>query len=243
MAKKNSGAWLLPVVILALPGFMFYFWWSHLGGAHKITPIGKLHKSVIPGLFNAAPPDSTLDNPITSDAHSHLSNVPPVSSKSPKSLSTQSVVNKKETRPLGGKPSPPIQKSSGLTSSLNSPGNVAATKNLTKTSGGSSLLPSPQIKRDPTLSPDDRRELRDRLKPKRFTRAHIKPKKKEPPIESLLSVQGIIFISPSNVKAIVNGHILRPGELVHGAKIIKILPQKVIFSYKGRQFVKVMNGK
>lgn len=217
MARKNSSGWLVPAVILTLPCFMFYFWWSHLGrGTRKTALMGQSRKTSVRGLFNAAPPNAKLSNPISAFKPALATSQPPLPIK-----------KRKPERLLALSPS-----------TLG----VSVKKSVAVASG---IPDSPKIKRDPTLSPEDRREIKEMSAPKSVPRkiTRRRSKKKNIPIERLIDLEGIIFVSPANVKAIVNGHIRRPGESVHGAKILSILQQKVIFSYNGRQFVKVMNGK
>jgi hypothetical protein len=223
MANKSYVGWLIPAAILTLPGFMFYFWWSHVGGgARKAASIGKLRGASVQGVFNAAPPDAMLSNPISALGQQ----VPPTPGKQ-KSLTPHSNLPQGEKGPR-----------QALAASL------AALSAIKKSTVAVSEIPSPpEIKRDPTLSPEDRREIQDRLAPKFLQRKNASHKKKGPPIETLIDLEGIVFVSPTNVKAIINGNILRVGQLVNGAKIVNISQNKVIFSYKGRQFVKVINGK
>jgi hypothetical protein len=237
MAKKSPAGWVVLLLVLAIPGLAFYFWWNHLGG-NRPAPRKLAKTPPFSSVFNAAPPGAEVSIPRVSSAPLATVSVPQVLPKSPAVAKTTPAV-----------PAHPSTSSSSSKSLLNSGKTVAATPALAANSESvtqkSHKLTVPTLKRDPTLSPADRQEIYDLLHPKpkpKITRQRIK-KKKGPPIESLIDLSGIIFMSPSNAKAIINGDLMKVGQLVHGAKIIKIEKQKVIFSYHGRKVVKVMNSK
>jgi hypothetical protein len=237
MAKKNPAGWVVLLLVLALPGFAFYFWWNHLGG-NRPAPRKLAKAPPFSRVFNAAPPGTKVSIPRVSNSLGAPISGPQPGAKSPAITKTTPAVL---AHPSASSPS--------SKSLLNSGKAVAATPALAATlksaAQNSQKLTLPNLKRDPTLSPADRQEIYDLLHPKpkpKIVRRRIK-KKRGPPIESLIDLSGIIFMSPSNAKAIINGNLMKVGQMVHGAKIIKIEKQKVVFSYHGRKVIKVMNNK
>ncbi len=240
MAKKSPVGWLILVLVLALPGLIFYFGWvrlrekrvSRYPGAPP--PLGQV--------FNSAPPGVRVLNsqplkPLVPPAKTTRKTLVPSISR----LSTSS-----RTALGGGAHSLPA--SSNFVAKLSSatPPALAAAKPATLQTQEVAV---PSLKRDPTLSPADAKEIYDLLHPKPKPKpkpkvVRYRPKKKKgPPIETLIDLEGIIFVSPTNAKAIINGDIMKVGGLVYGAKIVRIEKQKVIFSYHGRQVIKVMSSK
>ncbi|MBI3547436.1 MAG: hypothetical protein HY078_00135 [Elusimicrobia bacterium] len=115
---------------------------------------------------------------------------------------------------------------------------------------------NPMTARDPTMSPADLRKLakkehdrqvaldeltkqatatRDRTSTRK-TRVPAKPP--EPPIETRIEVVGIISVDRAAPTAIVNGQILKQGDSVLGAKVVKITTGGVVFSYRKGSILK-----
>ncbi len=237
MAKKSPAGWVVLMLVLALPGLAFYFWWNHLGGNHNVTQ--KLAKTQpFSRVFNASPPGTKVSIPRFSSAPMAPASSPQASPKSPVVAKTMPAAL---ARPGVSTPSSVSLVNAGKPLTTSSVSAMA----LKPVAQNGQKLAVPTLKRDPTLSPTDRQEIYDLLHPKpkpKIVRRRIK-KKKGPPIESLIDLSGIIFMSPSNAKAIINGNLMKVGQMVHGAKIIEIEKQKVIFSYHGRKVIKVMSGK
>lgn len=237
MAKKSPAGWVILLLILALPGLAFYFWWNHLGGSRPVSK--KLAKTPpFSRVFNAAPPGTKVSIPRVLNSQGA-----PISSSQAvgKSKAATKITPAVLARPSASLPSSKSLLNSGKTVVV-PPSSVSTLKSA---ASNSQKIVVPTLKRDPTLSPADRQEIYDLLHPRpkpRIVRRRIK-KKRGPPIESLIDLSGIIFMSPSNAKAIINGNLMKVGQLVHGAKIIKIEKQKVVFSYHGRKVIKVMNSK
>ncbi len=247
MAKKSPAGWVALLLVLALPGLAFYFWWNHLGGNRPVS--GKLEKTPpFSSVFNAAPPGVKVSIPrVLNSPGAPISSSQPVAKSMAATRATPAVLARpmahlQEASRPSLKPSPSSPLVNAGKAVVASP--VSATT-LKSAASNSQKLTVPTLKRDPTLSPADRQEIYDLLHPRpkpKIVRRRVK-KKEGPPIESLLDLSGIIFMSPSNAKAIINGNLMKVGQLVHGAKIIKIEKRKVIFSYHGRKVIKVMNGK
>ncbi len=241
MARKSPAGWLILVLVLALPGLIFYFGWVRVREKRASRSI-----SVPPSLgqvFNSAPPGTRVLN---SRPAKSMAPVIPTDKFSATAKALPAPVPHPVTSP---------QAATHVKTPLSEPRDLAnAGKPVLKTppvlaakpvSVESPKLTVPQLKRDPTLSPTDRKEIYDMLHPRPKPRVvHRRFKKKRgPPIETLIDLEGIIFVSPANAKAIINGNIMKVGGLVHGAKIIKIEKQKVVFSYHGRRVIKVMSNK
>ena len=247
MAKKSPAGWVVLLLILALPGLAFYFWWNHLGGSRPVSK--KLAKTPpFSRVFNAAPPGTKVSIPrVLNSQGAPISSSQAVGKSKAATKITPAVLARpmahlQEASRPSSKPSPSSPLVNAGKAVVASPVSVSTLKSA---ASNSQKIVVPTLKRDPTLSPADRQEIYDLLHPRpkpRIVRRRIK-KKRGPPIESLIDLSGIIFMSPSNAKAIINGNLMKVGELVHGAKIIKIEKQKVVFSYHGRKVIKVMNSK
>lgn len=80
-----------------------------------------------------------------------------------------------------------------------------------------------------------RREAEEAAKRAAAREKTVKPKApSEPPIESRLTIQGIIS-TPDHKSAIVNNDVVNVGEVVLGAEVVEITDSAVIFNYKGRR--------
>ena len=104
---------------------------------------------------------------------------------------------------------------------------------------------NPGTDRDPTLSMGDRQKLEEEARKAREESlrrrnpaagtVRRRPRRAKP-IEKRIVLMAIVSTS-ENTRAIVNNEIVRPGDRVLGARVVRILSDRVIFEYKGRRFV------
>jgi hypothetical protein len=103
--------------------------------------------------------------------------------------------------------------------------------------------------RDPMLTPEEvsmieyRKSLREQTQ--RSAAVKVKPKVQTvTPVEAVIRkvrVQGILN-TPDGIVAIVNDEILKRGDAVFGAKVLRILGDRVQFKYKGAIFEKKLES-
>ncbi len=250
MAKKSPAGWIILILVLALPGVIFYFGWVRLREKRVSRRFGA--RPPLGQVFNSAPPGVRVLNSIPVKLAVPVAQTATQSSAAAKALLTSlphssASPQSPQAAVPAGLPASQSRNISNIAKSVSKTPPVSAPSTSVAMSSQNQKLTIPQLKRDPTLSPADRKEIYDILHPKPKPKpkiVHYRPKKKKgPPIESLIDLEGIIFVSPVNAKAIINGNIMKVGELVHGAKIVKIEKKKVTFSYRGRRIIKAMSSK
>jgi hypothetical protein len=98
---------------------------------------------------------------------------------------------------------------------------------------------APTGDRDPTLSPEDYRRvkeaIRQREEAERMRRLAERSRPREPGPETLIKLQGIVGNA-----AIINGDMVNLGQSVRGVKIVKIGADYIIGEYKGKRFRTVL---
>lgn len=226
MKKLNSFVgWSLLVAVLAVPTFLFYNWWAGNSAkrALEMTP-GKGNPDIFTGSAQARPEGSAP--PVYSTVTASPSQAAGAPAAGPAAMQPRSVVQ------------PPA-----AAASFSAPAVSSASARV----GGVSLSTAakqvsyynPKTDRDPTLSPEDSRrikEAQDQLaEAERRRRAEELRRSKSEGIEGKLRLQGIVGNA-----VIINGEMYRVGQTVYGAKIIKIGDNYMIGEYKGKQFRKVL---
>ena len=68
MAARSSAGWIVLVVALAVPGFLFFNWWSQLNSENRRQLTVKVRNRLPPGtpMFGQPPTQERLSNPISS---------------------------------------------------------------------------------------------------------------------------------------------------------------------------------
>ena len=231
---RGGLGWVILVVALAVPGVLFYNWWSHLKGDREKAVAAKARGRVPDGGVFQSSPNAKLVNPMT-PAVSTGTAAPQVA------VSTLSV-------PAAAQAAT-IATPAGATPAVAIATPTAATRPADISSATAAALP---LKRDPTMSPYDQVRLTEAEDAKRRAAEDLaamqaakanrgKPRKavvRDP--ATLVNLQGIVSNPDSGFKAIVNDEVLGVGELVGSTKvkIIKITDLGVTFSYQGKKFSK-----
>lgn len=215
---RGSLGWVILVVALAVPGVLFYNWWSHLKSERERSVAAKA-RGPIPdtGVFPSSP-NAKLVNPMapvvsTAVAPAQVSTISPA------------VAQAVEAATIALPPA-----STGQATAFPTP------------------TAMPALKRDPTLSPFDRVRITEEEEAKRRAaedlenmnrprrpgrRSAVNPK-------SLVELQGIISTPEGGYKAIANNEVVAVGEYVGNTKvkIVKISDLSVTFIYQGKKFSK-----
>ena len=221
---RGGLGWVILVVALAVPGVLFYNWWSHLKADREKTVAAKTRGRVPEGGVFQSSPNAKLVNPMTPAVSTAAAVV--VADAVPAAVAPQAA--------QAVSPAPVV-----------APGaeQAPAVSSMTATA-----LP---LKRDPTLSPFDQvrlleeeearrkaaQDLLDASKPKPRGGARAKPKVNP---ETMVNLQGIVSNPESGFKAIVNDEVLGAGEFIGSTKIkiVKINDLGVTFDYMGKRFTK-----
>ena len=227
---RGGLGWVILVVALAVPGVLFYNWWSHLKADREKTVAAKARGRVPDGGVFQSSPNTKLVNPMTpavstAAAPPPLTSVPAVSAMpaAPQDASAATLTTPPlATAPAAGADQPP------------------AISSMT--------VPALPLKRDPTLSPFDPDRLVEIDEAKRkaaedlenMKRPKMQKKAKAVNPTTLLNLQGIVSNPESGYKAIVNDEVLSAGEYVGSTKIkiVKINDLGVTFEYQGKRFSK-----
>jgi len=265
MATKSSVGWVILAVALAVPGVLFYRWFSHLDKAQKRELSVKV-RSRIPdgGPFAVSPNKNKLVNPMATPA--------PAAPATPGALGTPAapgvLAAPDAARPMpaaAAAPAPTIAAS--VAPPAANPGIAAppipapgAAPLLPGSAAPAAAVTAPPADnpflawRDPTISPYDQlrieqQELSKLARQQELREATTKVTVKRPApklvnVEKLIELQGIVSTDSGN-KAIVNGEMVGAGEVVQtqsgSVKILRITQQEVVFQSKTKQFRKMVN--
>lgn len=232
MKGKGSAGWLILIAALAVPGLLFYNWWSKQSAANRAELEKKVRSRGVE-VFGGAQDTAKLGNPLDGKAAA-----PGVSASTSAAVAVSTPaaaqVQASTATPTAGDDSTTLLRQESPPAAAP----VAASSDTLVA-----------LARDPTLSPYDlvrieqialekaqrERELREGI--------HIARKRTvrvvEHPVENDIDLQGIVSTDEGD-KAIINGEMVGEGELVKGAKVVKITSQTVVFMYKGRRFSKVI---
>jgi hypothetical protein len=245
---RGGLGWVILVVALAVPGVLFYNWWSHLKADREKTVAAKARGRVPDGGVFQSSPNAKLVNPMT-----------PVVSTGAPSAQPQVAASTAPAQPVLAQPAqaaviakPVGEAGAGLAvvaAAAAAPSVAAVPPALSFSSMTASAQP---LKRDPTLSPFDQVRLVEEEEAKRKAaddlaamqaakngRGRKGPKPVKDP-RTLVDLQGIISNTDSGFKAIVNNEVMSVGEFVAGTriKIVKITDLGVTFDLQGKRFVK-----
>lgn len=228
---RGGLGWVILALALAVPGVLFYQWWTHLKAERERTVAAKARGRLPEGqVFEPASGATRLVNPMTS------------------APSTSAVVA------AGTVPAIAAVLSAAAASSETAPGDEAASSQAVAHVADAvavSTLAAQVLARDPMLSPFDlvrqqeeelkrrlaEQKLRDEREGRRKTAL-----KREPPPETLVEVQGIIESLDGENRAIVNNEVVGVGDVVGRARVTRITAAGVIFVDRtGRRFIKTVN--
>ncbi len=251
--------WLLLVAVLAVPSFLFYNWWSksRQQASTEVTR-GPVTTDVFPASVPAAAaPPSAAPQPARNapaapvGVSSQTADAPaePAFKAVPASMAPSSG-EQPAPRPPAAAPLVAQAVSAARPAASPGPAPRPATGPVLQGPGADSLSVrtstapqplsyyAPTATRDPTLTPEDYRKIREqeyqRLQEERQQRlAEIRHRPPGP--ETLISLQGIV-----GTAAIINGDMYRAGQTVRGIKILRVGPDYVLCEYKGKRFRKIM---
>jgi len=240
-AAKGGLGWAILAAALAVPGFLFYNWWSHLKTDRDHSISSKASKRADGGVFQTPPPSAgRLINPMASSTSAPAGIVPvaPVVAAAPPPPTSGG------TRPARAIPATTMF--AGAT-----PSAAAATVALSTSS--TIVLP-----RDPMMSPMDAVRLQEaalaeeerQRELERARHPHVKRAVKvvQKPIESHIELQGISSTPDGDNLAMINDSRVRAGESFSlrnypgKIRVLKITETEVTLDYKGRKFKMRVNA-
>jgi len=224
-SARGGLGWVILVVALAVPGVLFFNWWSHLKADREKSVAAKARGRVPDGGVFQSSPNAKLVNPMT----------PAVSTEA--AIAAAGAPAMAQAAVIAPAPSP-----------VPEPAATAQTPAAVAVSTPPAGAP---LKRDPTMSPLDavriaaeeearRRAAEDLANlQKGRNRGGPKPVKKKDP-KTLVELQGIVSNPESGFKAIVNNEVVGAGEYIGNSriKVIKISDLGVTFEYEGKRFSK-----
>jgi hypothetical protein len=259
-ANRGGFVWAILVTVLAIPGFLFYNWWSHLKADHDRGVSAKARARLSDGsVFQKAPASGRLVNPMT------------VSSSAPAAVSAPALPSK-AAAPAGVRGPVPVALGNvaAATAAAPAPAAIPPKPVASISIAPAAAAPTASVQlmastvtvvlsRDPMLSPIDTVRLREidleRVRNEEARRReledlkHPRPRqpRKETPIDRRIELQGIVAKPGGASLAIINGATVSNGEQfsVRGypskVKIIRISAEEVTFDYKGKRFKKRVN--
>ncbi|MDP3543829.1 MAG: hypothetical protein Q8T11_15280 [Elusimicrobiota bacterium] len=233
-SARGGLGWVILVIALAVPGVLFYNWWSGLKAEREKAVAAKARGRVPEGGVFQSSPNAKLVNPMA-PAVSTAAAAEPAAGPA----DAAGVIPAAAAEPPAALPPPAPAVDAAPVASTESAAAFAASS--------TTILP---LKRDPTLSPFDmvrlleeeearRKAAEDLANASKFrNRAPAKPKAVNP--TSLVNLQGIVSNPDSGFKAIVNDEVLGVGDFIGDTKIriIKITDLGVTFNYQGKKFTK-----
>jgi len=257
---KSGFGWLVLAAALAVPGFLFYNWWSHLKAERDRSVATKARGRLPEGaVFQTQTDSPKFINPISP---STAASAAPAPQTPPQPASDPPRVSAPPVAPAAPVPAPPPPAPAPV------PAPVAVAAAAVSSPAEKPAPPPPAapstatvvLSRDPMLSPMDivrmreaelarersRQEIEDANRARQMWRRPA-AKRAEPPVESHIELQGIVTPPSGAGLAIVNGSTLSVGESfrVEGysapVRIVKISPLGVTFEYKKRRFIKGVN--
>ncbi len=242
-SARGGLGWVILVIALAVPGVLFFNWWSHLKADREKAVAAKARGRVPEGGVFQSSPNAKLVNPMA-PASSTAAVAAPAAAPADAAPASASVT----AAPVAAAPSAPAVASAAT---IDAPAAAAAPVEGGQAAAFSvSTAAFVPLKRDPTLSPFDlvrileeeearRKAAEDLENAKRVrVRGPRKPKAVDP--ETQINLQGIVSNPDSGFKAIVNDEVLGVGEFVGktGIKIVKISDLGVTFVHQGKRFTK-----
>ena len=228
--NRSSLSWLILVLALLIPGFLFYNWWSRMDRARKHDLNVKVRTRLGDTPFaGGGAPKTKLTNPM---AAADPAAVAPLPGAAAPSAPAQAAAQAGEPQQPSAVPAPEQP--------------PAAPVEPPQDAAPAVVVPQ----RDPTLSPYDvvrieRKLLEEQIRLREIDEAaNKKVRKKLPPKDpdprTLVDLQGIVETMDGN-KAIVNGEMVTEGDLIGKVKVLKITSQGVVFGFKNQRFTKSVN--
>jgi hypothetical protein len=240
MATKSSVGWLILAFALAVPGVLFYQWYTHLDKEKKIA-LGMKVRLKDTSLFQNSPKKDKLVNPIAPAASAAPAQ--PVAGSSAPAAGLPVPDSPEAAAPAEAPGSPlPAEPAAAVPAAATAPEAVLSTA----VAQANAFL----AWRDPTLSPYDlvrmeQTELEKQIRLLELQEAaeqKTKPvRKPQVKIETMIDLQGIVSAGGTN-KAIVNNEVVGEGDTVKTSagpvRVVRITTQSVGFAYKDKRFSK-----
>lgn len=234
-SARGGLGWVILVIALAVPGVLFYNWWSGLKADREKAVAAKARGRVPEGGVFQSSPNAKLVNPMA-PAVSTAAAAEPVAAGAPADAAAAAAAAPAAVTTASAAEPPSVAEASASTG-------AAAAFSVSSTT----FVP---LKRDPTLSPFDmvrileEEEARRKAAEDLANASKVKVRGPRRPVvvdpASLINLQGIVSNPESGFKAIVNDEVLGVGEFVGSTKvkIIKITDLGVTFYFQGKKFSK-----
>ena len=213
--------WLLLVAVLAVPSFLFYNWWTK---SRQQSSAEMVQEQAPANIFPGADKSSATAR-VPGSAMPSAAQPAAVSSRQAAGNSVQDAPG-----PLARPVPAAVVSTAVVTAAPVSTGAVNGVAVSTHTKKISYF--SPKGDRDPTLSPDDYRRIKEaemaRRDEERRQEMAARVVQKKDSCESRLKLQGIVGSA-----VIINGDMYYSGQTIYGAKILKVGPDYIIGECKG----------
>ncbi len=225
---RGGLGWVILIGALAVPGVLFYNWWSHLKAEREKMVVAKGSRRVPEGGVFQSSPNAKFVNPITTVVSTETATALIAVSSG---VVASEVVGAPLARAL-----------------LSADPKTAPEVAISTPVFSSATLPS--LKRDPMLSPFDRVRILEEEEARRRAASDLteasqvrsQERRVRPAVNpaDLVELQGIIGNHASGYNAIINNAVVGEGEFVETTKIkvVKITESRVIFEFKAKRFFK-----
>ncbi|HBA61704.1 MAG TPA: hypothetical protein DCZ92_13010 [Elusimicrobia bacterium] len=219
--------WMLMLAVLAVPSFLFYNWWekNKQQSAAESIQSSSPATSVFPPSEQQVKPQPSPSAAQGAAAPSQSAVSLPVMAQSPVSAQAQPSASAPPPSQPAAAAQAPVQPSTSTPAAAQ----PAAVSTFTQISWY-----RPRTTRDPTLSPQDYYKIRqneqERLQTERDRLAQEARRNRETSVASRIRLQGIVGNA-----AIINGEMYAVGQMIYGAKILKVATDYIIVEHKGKR--------
>lgn len=225
-SARGGLGWVILVIALAVPGVLFYNWWSGLKADREKAVAAKARGRVPEGGVFQSSPNAKLVNPMAPAVSTAAAAEPAAASAAAPAAVTPAAA----AEPQAAAAAP-----------------AASTEPAASFASSTAVIP---LKRDPTLSPFDMVRLLEEEEARRkaaedlanASKVKVRGPRKAVAVDpaSLVNLQGIVSNPESGFKAIVNDEVLGVGEFIGNTKIkiVKITDLGVTFNFQGKKFSK-----
>ena len=221
--------WLLMAVVLTVPSFLFYNWWT--GTKNEATVQIPAHSGSTATIFYDARDRSAVQPVVQASTAAGVSVFQAASVRRTDQSSVIAPVSTAVPMAAAG-----IQRVAWSTAAAQG-GGASLTPVSTRTAGGSSF--NPKYDHDPTMSPGDYQRVREaeqaKLESERRLQLALRKQQYDAGGEGRIRLQGIV-----GNRVIINGEAYSVGDIVTGVKILKIGSNYLIGEYKGNKFRKIL---
>ncbi|MDE2512407.1 MAG: hypothetical protein KGL74_14875 [Elusimicrobia bacterium] len=252
--RRAGLGWLILAAALAVPGFLFYNFYSHLKADREKGVAAKARSRAAEGSVFQTQPASLRVAVVQASTAAAVGTA---------ALPTGATPNP-APHPMAAVPAVPAAPAAPVNPTAPAAVNAApggAGSSAFRNPGGVAVSSAPvlTLSRDPMMSPMDlvrereaelereRNEEAIRRAREEGNRPHRKAVRKEPPIDTRIELQGIIARPDGDNMAIVNGNTVNPGEMISvdgyaaKVKVLRITSSEVTFEYKNKHFKKSVN--